>query len=87
VDGNVRPEVACVLLLVLVLALVLARLEPELDSVAAGERLHLQEDSDVRVWHADGEGLELVDVGGEEHVEGRRTLETGRHERVDDTCG
>ena len=87
VHGDVGPEVARVLFLVLALALVLARLQQELDDVAAGEGLEGQEDLHVRGRHADGEGLEVVDVGGEEHVEGGRVLEARTHERVDDACG
>ena len=86
VDGDVGPEIARVGLLDLVLLIVHPRLELELDVVSACEGTGVQEDLDVRGRHAHGEALEVLDEGGEEHVEGGRVAEAGHHERVDNAC-
>ena len=83
VDGDVGPEIARVGLLDLVLLIVHPRLELEFDVVSACEGTGVQEDLDVRGRHAHGEALEVLDEGGEEHVEGGRVAEAGHHERVD----
>ena len=86
VDGDVCPEIARVGLLDLALLVVRPRLELELDVVSGGEGTGSQEYLDVRGRHAHGEALEVLDEGGEEHVEGGRVAEAGHHERVDNAC-